>query len=290
MFKFFYNILWHLILPVWLIIYFLNHGKSKRYFKDKLSLFRSLKHDKKAVIWFHGSSLGEIITLIPFMETLKKRLDHFQVLSFSTERGEKAAEKSKAEKIMYIPLDMSYFIRLALKRIKPDIVIILETEIWPNLFWECENLKIPVVIISGRISNKSYPKYKLAKAFFKDVLKNGHFLMQTDEDKSRIVDIGAPDKNVFVTGDIKLDGIKMDLEQSEIISLNQTFKLNFPVLVAGSTHNGEEEIIIDAWCSVRKKYPSMSLILAPRHLDRVKSVEEIIIRKGFEYKIGRAHV
>ena len=137
-YQFFYNTIWHFVLLVYFIIYCFLSRKNKSGKKslcDRLSLYNTLENKNNKVLWFHGASLGEVLSLLPLMKSLKQKFPQDQILSTSTIRGQYVAqEKSEAERIIYLPFDISYLIRNALKKNRPDALIIFETEIWPNLF------------------------------------------------------------------------------------------------------------------------------------------------------------
>jgi 3-deoxy-D-manno-octulosonic-acid transferase len=220
------------------------------------------------------------------MQSLRSRFPQSQILSTSTPRGEEIAQKKgQADKVIYLPLDISYLVRRSLDRMRPDIVVIFETEIWPNLFWECASKNIPVVLVSGRISPRSFPLYKMAKAFFASVLAQGYFLMQSKEDMERILAIGVPTDRVSLCGDIKRDGIRTALSPEEIAFIEKTFPGQRPIVVAGSTHAGEEAMLLDIYTALRQEWPSLSLILAPRHLKRMGEIQHLLEQRKIKYTL-----
>ena len=279
--QFFYDLLWHFFFTFWLVLSLLKF--DRRIFRSRLGLYRICR-SKLPLLWFHGSSLGEILTLIPLMKEIRQHLPHQQLLSVSTIRGDYIAQKkSEADHIVYLPLDISYIVRRALFYVKPKLIIILETEIWPNLFWEAEKADIPILLVSGRISPRSFPRYKLARPFFSHVLKHASYLMQSPEDRQRIVAIGAPESQVEIAGNIKFDGLRTELSSEEIQELKKTFPISKPVLVAGSTHSGEEKIILDTYLELLRDFPSLTLILAPRHLKRLKEIQNLLESYKLKY-------
>lgn len=284
--KIIYNGLWHIVLPFWMLLQLFSWKKNKKEFWERLAVYPVSPWEKKPVIWFHGSSLGEVLSLWPFMKAIQREIPHAQILSTQTSRGRYIAEeKCQVDALVYLPLDVSYLIRRALKRWNPDLVILFETEIWPNLFWECEKQKIPVMIVSGRISPRSFPRYKKARFFFKNVLQNGYYLMQSQEDQQRILEIGASEDKVKICGDIKLDGIRTILSEEEKKFCETIFPGADPMLVAGSTHHGEESVLLDVYLSLKKKYQDLRLVLAPRHLDRVPEITQWLQSQNREYSL-----
>ncbi len=288
-YKAIYNLLFHLALPILLLIQIIVWVKegtpALKRLKSRLVFYPALKKNS-SVVWFHGASLGEVLALIPLMERLREdNPEQIQVLSVNTVRGEYVAlKKSPADKVIYLPLDLSYIVKRALRRLHPSMIIILETEIWPQLFWQAAEENIPVVLVSGRISTRSFPRYKLLRGFFSNVLARGHFLMRTQGDAQRLTQIGAPVEAVHICGDIKYDGLKMKLSAEEKKQLEQIFSPQGPVIVAGSTHAGEEKIILEAFKRIKEIYPKAHLIIAPRHLKRANDVSKLIENTTLTYE------
>ncbi|NUM37216.1 MAG: 3-deoxy-D-manno-octulosonic acid transferase [Candidatus Brocadiae bacterium] len=284
--KILYNFFWHLVLPVWIVIQLFQRKKNKKSFMERLVLYPAPSWEKKPVIWFHGSSLGEVLSLWPFMKAMQTKLPHIQILSTQTSRGRYIAEeKCQVDALIYLPLDISYLVRKALKKFQPSMLILFETEIWPNLFWECERLSIPVVVVSGRISPRSFPRYRKARFFFKSVLQSAYFLMQSQEDLDRILAMGALPSKALVCGDIKLDGIRTSISEEDRKLCESILPGTRPTLVCGSTHTGEEAILIEVYSALKIKYPSLRFVFAPRHLDRVSEVTHLLQKQKIDYSL-----
>jgi 3-deoxy-D-manno-octulosonic-acid transferase len=284
----FYDILWHPFLAGWLLWQLLGrkNKEMRRAAAERLAIYPPFSWKTRPVIWFHASSLGEVLSLIPLMQKLREKFPHSQVLSVSTVRGEGVArQKSGAEAVLYLPFDISYLVKRALQRIAPDMVVIFETEIWPNLFWQCARRHVPLVVVSGRISPRSFRRYRLARPFFASVLRAAYFLMQSEEDARRIGEMGAPAERVQVCGDIKFDGLRTQLDDKDIAWLHNTFAMSHPLLVAGSTHAGEEEAIFATYATLKSEWPDLSLILAPRHLQRLKDVTALLDARALPYRL-----
>jgi 3-deoxy-D-manno-octulosonic-acid transferase len=190
------------------------------------------------------------------------------------------------DSILFFPFDHPLIIRKAIRRIEPRLLLIAETELWPNLLRFCGKEKIPIVLFNGRISKKSLKGYLTFKSLFKDCLKSiSLFLMQTEGDRDRINEIGAPPDRTKVMGNLKFDQAFPPVTQEERETLGRSLGLQGeePLLIAGSTHAGEEEILIRLFKELKAKAPNLSLILAPRHLDRLEEVERILKREALPW-------
>lgn len=286
-YQFFYNIIWHIFIVGWLVWQSIKSIKSKdkQAILDRLAIFK--KTDKNSVIWFHGSSLGEVISLLPLMKTLKETIDHKAILTVSTIRGYQIAQQKAQElaEIHYLPWDVSYLMKRVLKLWHPNMVILFETELWPNLLWTCKSKKVPIALISGRISMRSYPRYRLARFFFRTILSDILLWMQSQEDAERIIGMGASKNHVQVLGDIKLDGIRTCLPQEELNKLKNLFHPKSFVWVIGSTHENEEKMLIPVYKHLLAIYPELLCILAPRHLFRMQEIMSLLDAENIQYTL-----
>ncbi len=244
-------------------------------------LLSSITTEKR--IWIHAVSVGEVMTIIRFVRLIKKQFPQYQIIcSTVTPTGNDLARRSLKDNaiVIYSPLDLSWVVARYINRIKPNVYISTETEIWPNLYTSLGKRRIPILLINGRISEKSFKWYRMASFFIKGSLRYVNiFCMQTKTDAERIISMGASPERVKVCGnlkfDIALDSKEVDIKNLGILRKNKIF-------VAGSTHPGEENIIVDIFIRLRRKNPVLGLIIAPRHIERAKEVVELVRQKGLQ--------
>jgi 3-deoxy-D-manno-octulosonic-acid transferase len=241
-----------------------------------------LKHlGGKRPIWVHAVSVGEVMAAHPLIRELRKRYpDRKLLLSTVTVTGNLTAKQRvpEADAVFYFPFDYPWIVRRVITRISPAIVLIAETELWPNFFRELARQDIPSAVINGRISPRSFANYRKFRKFFSQVFSNvSLFCMQSREDSERIRHICAPADRTIVTGNLKFDQ-KIALVSHPPITLAS----NRPVITAGSTHRGEEAILLDIYSRLRRKYPSLVMIIAPRHPERFDEVCGLITNAGYE--------
>jgi len=266
-------------------------GKLHREFPERFGRYDKSK--ERALlsgvdrIWIQAVSVGEVAVCKSFIPLLKEKFPgHDLVISTITKAGNDLAKRlfSKDAVIIYFPLDFGFTVRRAIKYIKPEIFIMIETEIWPNLLKELSLRSVPSVMINGRISDRSIGKYRLVSFFLKNVLsKICTFCMQDITDAERVIELGAPSDRVKVTGNMKFDA-----EVPGGVGAPDAFRRSFglngddQLIVAGSTHEGEEEIIVEAFKEINPEFPKLKLLIAPRHIDRAEEIERVIIRCGFK--------
>ena len=233
------------------------------------------------VIMLHGVSVGEVIALENLAKQIKTSFSDYKlVLTTGTKTGQEIAHKKFAgiaDYITYFPFDIPHCSDKFLKKLRPQAVLIAETELWPNFAYSCRKKNIPLIVINGRISDSTFKTYKLAKIFFKQVFKNfTAFLMQSREDADKVLQLGADSEKVEVMGNLKFDIQKREAD----INLGQE---GFRVIIAGSTHKGEDEIILTAFTNLKKEFPDIKLLIAPRHLQRTSNVEALVKSTGLSY-------
>jgi len=235
-------------------------------------------------VWIHAVSVGEVMTTIPLIRKLKENYpDQKIVLSTVTLTGNYTAtlKAKQANAVIYFPYDYPFIVKRVIKIIHPKLFITLETELWPNFLRELKKKHIPSVVISGRISKGSYHRYRWTRFFFSRVLANiDAFYMQTDVDAQRIIDIGAPRDRVITVGNLKFDQSLPTLTSEEKRQFYNM--LHVPegqkIFIAGSTHRGEEDVILDIFKSLKKSHTDLILLLAPRHPERFNEVANLINR------------
>jgi len=290
MFYLAYNIISiFLILPVMLYHFYRSASRGRKpCFGERFGFIpveELRKLQGKQVIWLHAVSVGETIAAKPLLKALRSRYpDHAIVLSNTTETGREIASKlAEKELCIYFPFDFLPAVRRALKSIQPQIVIIMETEIWPNFNREAARRGIPLLLANGRISDRSYKRYLKFSWFFRHPLEFFSALcMQTETDRQRIIDIGAPAVRTIAAGNLKYDIPFRAVPQTEVISLRDQYRIpqGVTVFTAASTHRGEEEAVLNCYSQIIQQHKNIFLVLVPRHPERAAEVADLIRLAG----------
>ena len=254
---------------------------------QRMGFFKNLLFEKP--IWIHAASVGEVLCSIPLLKKITKEFPQLKiVLTTMTSTGNETAKTRlpEADRVLFVPIDHPLFIRRTIGKIQPSLLLIAETELWPNLLRSCGRKGIPIILFNGRISQKSFQRYLLFKFFFKECLKYvSLFLMQTEEDRRRIIEIGGESQKTRTVGNLKFDQTFHSFTQGSMTEMANAlgFHGKEKILVAGSTHSGEEEILVTLYKELEKIDPHLALILAPRHLDRLDEVERILKRESLSW-------
>lgn len=266
-------------------------GKLHRDFLQRFGNYdektKSALASRKEKIWIQAVSVGEVALCKTFIPLLKNEYPKAEiVLSTITKTGNDLAKKifSKDVTIIYFPLDFRFVVNKVAGLIKPKLYVMIETEIWPNLLNALYRMSVPSALINGRISDRSIGKYRLARPFIKKTLNRLNiFCMQTKADAERIVELGAPSEKVKVTGNMKFDtASKRDMRPGEEIREVLNLEADEELVVAGSTHKGEEEILLEAFKELSPEFPKLKLLIAPRHIDRIGEIDRLVKRLGLE--------
>ncbi|PLX99379.1 MAG: 3-deoxy-D-manno-octulosonic acid transferase [Desulfuromonas sp.] len=271
----------------------LRYGNLWRGFGERFGLYKSERLQSlqgRKVIWVHAVSVGETRASIPLLRELRKQFpDSAIVLSSLTYTGRMTADEiEEADLCIFLPYDLSFIVQHALKQIKPDVVLLVETEIWPNFIRKLYELNIPVMMVNGRISDKSFPRYWLIRPLLQPLLKMfTRFCMQSRQDELRIIRLGAASKQVTITGNLKFDLPAPDFSVAEVTEHKKKYRLpdGVPVWVAGSTRQGEEELILDAYSTLLNAGLKLILVLVPRYPDRAKPISELIGKRNFSCRL-----
>jgi len=273
-----------LVFALFYLPYAAFKGKFKRDFILRLRLLPKNITFKRP-IWLHAVSVGEVLSSRPLLERIRRAYPDKQiVISTITSTGNKIAQglTKDSDFVFYLPLDLSFIIKKIIKRINPVICIIMETEIWPNLICGLNQEGIPILVANARISDKSYGKYRLMRFIFKPILnKINAFCAQTATDAQRLISLGVEKNKVKITGNMKFDMAITQVKKidyTDLLNLGQDDKL----WVCGSTHPGEEEIILEVYKKILPEFPGLKLLIAPRHPERAQEVAELVNKNNFK--------
>jgi 3-deoxy-D-manno-octulosonic-acid transferase len=249
----------------------------------------SFNMDGEQSIWIHAVSVGEVLTARPLARDLRARYPRLRIfVSTTTMTGQAIARRLQdVDGVFYFPFDLGVFVRRTLELVRPRLFIMMETEIWPNLLRECRKRGVKTAIVNGRLSQRSYPRYRFVRGFMARVLDDvDSFCVQSEESARRFIDLGASPGRVTVTGSLKFDSLDVapaGVQARPRDRVLRYFRLSAsrPVIVAGSTMKGEEGTVLTAFRRIRATLPNTLLILAPRHLERAAEVEQQCRHEGF---------
>ena len=262
-------------------------GKYLRTFRERMGrLPVYLNVDGDRSIWVHAVSVGEVLAARPLVLALKARFPALRVLvSTTTLTGNAVAQKSVGgnDGLFYAPFDWPGPVRSALDTVNPALLVLVETEIWPNLIHEARRRGVKVAIVNGRISPRSHQGYVRIRGFLRHVLQEVDlFLMQGEAHAERIRDMGAPAARVRVTGNLKFDSVLVPRTPEKLRRLlAPESRRGHPLFVAGSTAGGEEELVLQAFHQIRECFPDAGLVIAPRHPERFSLVPALVEAAGF---------
>jgi len=243
--------------------------------------------DGRPTIWVHAVSLGETTAVVPLVQQLKTRYPAARVfVSTVTETGKETVLRRLAGQAehLYFPLDFRWSVRSALRAVRPHLIVVVETEFWPNFLREASARRIPVILVNGRLSTDSFAGYRRIRPFFRRVLAAFTLCaMQTDRDVERMIQLGVEPQRVVRTGNLKYDQVAASVAATAGLISRHTLKLTGgeELFVAGSTHPGEEEAVLDCYRRLLDVAPALVLVLAPRHIERAEDVVKAVRSRGF---------
>ncbi len=235
------------------------------------------------VIWVHAVSVGEVIAATQLIRELKAALPGWVVaVSTTTETGQRLAKERLVESpVFYLPLDFKFAVWRYLAVLQPKMLVLMESELWPRLIEECAKSRVPVAVVNARVSDRSFPRYMRLRRLWRPFLEMiSLFLAQSGETSERLVRIGAPAERVKVTGNLKYD-VRVGAESALTRMLRERLPVGARVVVCGSTLEGEEKILLEAWPTVLAQEPNAVMVLAPRHPDRFAAVAGMVAGSGF---------
>lgn len=279
------------LLPRFLIDAF-RHGKYVQGWRERLGNVPEIRVEGRPLIWLHCVSVGEAQAARPLARAiLDKFPSHALAVSTTTLTGQRIARdvfRDEAEAVFYFPFDWAWTARRALRAVNPSIVLIMETELWPNFLRQCEKRRVPVAIVNGRLSERSFRRYRLIRRFVKRILSGLEIgLMQTAEDAERMRALGLAPERTFVSGNVKFDA-RIDagaLALTDELLKRFSFKDERPLIVAASTHAPEERIMLEAFKQLRSlsAHAQARLLIAPRHPERFTEVAQLLESSGLAW-------
>jgi len=281
-------------------IFLIKAGRAEnpqQLFSQRLGFFsRAWKQQfiGKKVIWIHAVSVGEVLAasqLIP--ECVRRFTDYHFVLTTVTPTGQKMARKLEGKHVTacYFPFDLTFAVRNFMKALGPECLLLMETELWPNLLVEARRAHVPVFILNGRLSEKSFRRYQRVLPLLKGLFEKLDFVMtQTAADLRRFAALGVPEDRLLALGNMKFDNIPLEDTATELLALSLRKEWGFNaadlIWVAGSTHEGEEKIVADVFTDLRAAQPKLKLVLAPRHIERSRSLKKLLERRKFRVRLA----
>jgi len=235
------------------------------------------------VIWVHAVSVGEVMAAATLIRELRVVLPGWVIaVSTTTETGQRLArERLAATPVFYLPLDFKYAVRRYLGVLRPSMLLLMESELWPRLMMECARDGVPMAVVNARVSDRSLPRYLRLRRLWRPLLgKVSLYLAQSEETAERLVRMGAPAERVRVTGNLKYD-IRVSEESALTAMLRSRLAGDARVVICGSTLDGEERMLLEAWPLVLAAEPKAMMVLAPRHPDRFAAVAGLVVGNGF---------
>jgi 3-deoxy-D-manno-octulosonic-acid transferase len=277
-----------LLLPRFVIDAF-RSGKYVTGLGQRLGRLPQVSSNNHTIVWLHCVSVGEARAAQSLVRALIDRFPATRlVVSTTTVTGQKVAHEifgKQAAAVFYFPIDWAWTVRRALRAIRPSVVLIMETELWPRLFSECRRKQIPVALVNGRISDKSFRRYRWIRSFIGPVLDDLTLaIMQSPDDAKRIRDLGVSEEKLRVSGNLKFDSAHVALDQDLTRELRERFTFDSgPLIVAASTHAPEEELMLAAFKRARESHPDARLLIAPRHPERFQEVAGLLEKSGLRW-------
>lgn len=290
-----YSAVLYLLLPIILLRLLIKSRKNKGYrlrMAERLG-WVPIPPKKEKTIWLHAVSVGETIAAQPLVERLLRDHPSYSLLITSTTPTGSATVKrlfSNQVRHSYFPYDLPHLVRRFISRINPQILIIVETEIWPNLYAACAQKNIPLLLVNARLSSQSTRQYLHLKRLVSETLSYATLIaVRSEEDRKHFLSLGAPTEKVELTGNIKFD-IAVNKEVSKQGKLLKAqWGKERPVWVAASTHAGEDNIILAIFKRLKQSFPTLLLIIVPRHPERFDDVEQLISASKFQTQKRTEH-
>jgi 3-deoxy-D-manno-octulosonic-acid transferase len=288
-----YSLLLFLALIVstpWWLVQMLRHGKYRTGWSERLGTVPDRLFNRVAEnnIWIHAVSVGEVLAISRVADELKQQLPGWRiVVSTTTDTGQKLARERFGENnVFYLPLDLPWAVRAYLQALRPKLLVLAESEFWPNLLHEARKSGAAVAVVNARVSDHSLPGYLRFRSLLRRVMQNVDlFLAQSDEDASRLVQIGAAVNRTNVSGNLKFE-VKPPAKPAIVEPFRGALTCEEigPLIVAGSTLEGEEAMLLEMFRQVASRYPGALLVLAPRHPERFAAVASLLASSGLRWQ------
>lgn len=244
------------------------------------------RDSERPCIWLHAVSVGEVVQLRPVLEQLTAQLPHYELwISTTTVTGHEVAQKLYPQHtVCYFPIDLTWSVASALDRVRPSAIVLVELELWPNFIAAAKHRQIPILLINGRVSDRSYRSYRWIRPLLRRILPQLQVIaVQNQTYAHRLVDMGARPQQVTITGSIKFDRIETNRRNARTQEIGQSFGLlaDETLLIAGSTQAPEEELALAAYRALHSEFPKLRLMLVPRHQERFEEVAALIQRESW---------
>lgn len=280
-----YSVLMTILTPLLVLRLWIKGQQVPAYRERIAERFACFDAPKTGIdIWIHAVSLGEVNTIAPVIKRLLKDPAHYSIaITTMTPTGSSQVKKLFSDKVfhVYIPFEQPMIVRRFLRKLQPKLAVMVETEIWPNLYYFCQRAEIPLVIANARLSHRSFVGYMKIRALIKHTLSAvDKVLVQTKDDGERFLGLGLDKNKCSVTGSLKFDVLMDEAQRMAGISLRERWG-DRPVWIVASTHEGEDEICLDALKIVKKTFNDAMLILVPRHPERFDKVALSCVNAGF---------
>ncbi|MFZ0218894.1 MAG: lipid IV(A) 3-deoxy-D-manno-octulosonic acid transferase [Candidatus Aquirickettsiella sp.] len=284
--RFLYTIIFYLLLPFILLRLWIKNRNGLQFWHERLGL--GLRHPlPSGGIWVHAVSVGESLTAIPLIKQIQQRYPSLPIIvtnetTTGAERIRVALGNSVSQ--LYFPYDLPLILRKFFKVLQPKLLILLETELWPNLLAACQLYQVPVALVNARLSERSARSYRRILPITQAMLNNINVIAaQFQADADRFIDLGFPSERIHITGSLKFDVTLPTKLAEQAQQWRKTWGENRLVWIAASTHPGEEELILQVFNRVRQSFPDLLLVSIPRHVDRTPQLEQLY--RSQHYKV-----